>query len=158
MRTEYKLATGKTLPKIDFQDVRGFSGVKDAEINPDGKKIRIAIAHGTCNVMNLLDKIRSGEVRYDFVEIMACYGGCIGGGGQPKFTDPEVLKKRANAIYSIDETAALRNSHENPAIKQPYAEFYGKPLSEKSKKLLHTYYTNRKSSIFERAAVLSKTK
>ncbi len=157
LRTGYELATGKTLPKVEFQDVRGFTGVKDAEVELDGKKVKIAIAHGTKNVMNLLDKIKNGEVHYDFVEIMACYGGCIGGGGQPKSIDPDVLKKRAEAIYSIDEASTLRKSHENPAIKQLYAEFYGKPLSEKSKKLLHTFYTNRKSSVLERMAALSGT-
>ncbi len=155
LRTGYELATGKTLPKIEFSNVRGFDGVKDAEVDLEGKKVHIAVAHGTSNVMSLLEKIKSGEVHYDFVEIMACYGGCIGGGGQPKSTDPNILEKRAKAIYSIDESKTLRKSHENPAIKQLYAEFYGKPLSELSKKLLHTYYTNRKSSILERANVTS---
>lgn len=150
LRTGYELATGKKLPKIEFSDVRGFDGVKDAEVDLDGKKVRIAVAHGTGNVKGLLDKIKSGESHYDFVEIMACYGGCIGGGGQPKSTDPNILEKRAKAIYTVDESKTLRKSHENPAIKELYAEFYGKPLSELSKKLLHTYYSSRKSSILER--------
>jgi NADH-quinone oxidoreductase subunit G len=156
LRTGYELATGKTLPKIEFKEVRGFTGVKDAEIDLDGKKVRIAVAHGTGNVIKLLNKIKSGESKYDFVEIMACYGGCIGGGGQPKSTDPEILKKRSEAIYSIDEASVLRKSHENPAIKELYAEFYGKPLSDLSKKLLHTHYTNRKKSILERAEEAAK--
>ncbi len=155
LRTGYELATGKTLPKIEFSAVRGFDGVKDAEIDLEGKKVRIAVAHGTSNVIGLLEKIKNGESHYDFVEIMACYGGCIGGGGQPKSTDPNILEKRANAIYTVDESKTLRKSHENPAIKQLYAEFYGKPLSDLSKKLLHTYYTNRKSSILERAKSIS---
>ena len=155
LRTGYELATGKKLPKIEFANVRGFDGVKDAEIDLDGRKVRIAVAHGTNNVKGLLDKIKSGESHYDFVEIMACYGGCIGGGGQPKSTDPKILEKRAKAIYTVDESKTLRKSHENPAIKELYAKFYGKPLSELSKKLLHTYYTNRKSSILEREKLTS---
>jgi NADH-quinone oxidoreductase subunit G len=151
LRTGYELATGKTLPKVEFKDVRGFTGVKDAEIDLDGKKIKIAVAHGTANVINLLEKIKDGNAKYDFVEIMACYGGCIGGGGQPKSTDPNILKKRSDAIYSIDEASVLRKSHDNPAIKQLYVEFYGKPLSDLSKHLLHTHYTNRKKSVLERA-------
>ncbi len=155
LRTGYELATGKKLPKIEFANVRGFDGVKDAEIDLDGRKVRIAVAHGTNNVKGLLDKIKIGESHYDFVEIMACYGGCIGGGGQPKSTDPKILEKRAKAIYTVDESKTLRKSHENPAIKELYAKFYGKPLSELSKKLLHTYYTNRKSSILEREKLTS---
>ncbi len=155
LRTGYELATKKTLPKIEFNDVRGFDGVKEAEVDIGTKKVQIAVAHGTNNIIRLLEKIKSGEKRYDFVEMMACFGGCIGGGGQPKSTDPDVLKKRADAIYSVDESKTLRKSHENPAIKQLYEEFYGEPLSELSKKLLHTYYTSRKASIVERKKELS---
>ncbi len=150
LRTGYELATHKTLPKIEFEDVRGFTGVKEAEVDLDGKKVKIAVAHGTGNIIHLLEKIKSGEKHYDFVEMMACYGGCIGGGGQPKSTDPDVLEKRARAIYDVDESKTLRKSHENPAIQQLYKEFYKEPLSELSKKLLHTYYTSRKSTILER--------
>ena len=155
LRTGYELATKKSLPKIEFSNVRGFDGVKEAEIDLEGRKVNIAVAHGTSNIIRLLEKIKSGEKRYDFVEMMACFGGCIGGGGQPKSIDADVLEKRANAIYTVDESKTLRKSHENPAIKQLYEEFYGKPLSELSKKLLHTYYTNRKASIIERKEELS---
>ncbi len=156
LRTGYELATGKTLPKVEFNDVRGFTGVKDAEVDLDGTKVRIAVAHGTANVIKLLGRIREGKAHYDFVEIMACYGGCIGGGGQPKSTDPEILRKRSEAIYSIDEKSVLRKSHENPDIQKLYAEFFEKPLGELSEKLLHTSYSSRKSSILERAGALSE--
>ncbi len=156
LRTGYELATKKNLPKIEFSNVRGFDGVKEAEIDLEGRKVSIAVAHGTSNIIRLLEKIKSGEKRYDFVEMMACFGGCIGGGGQPKSVDADVLEKRANAIYTVDESKTLRKSHENPAIKQLYEEFYGKPLSELSKKLLHTYYTSRKASIIERKGELSR--
>jgi iron-only hydrogenase group A len=155
LRTGYELATKKVLPKIEFNNVRGFDGVKEAEIDLEGRKVNIAVAHGTSNIIRLLEKIKNGEKHYDFVEMMACFGGCIGGGGQPKSIDADVLEKRANAIYTVDESKTLRKSHENPAIKQLYEEFYEKPLSELSKKLLHTYYTNRKASIVERKKQLS---
>ncbi len=156
LRTGYELATGKALPKIEFREVRGFTGVKDAEINLDGRKVKIAVAHGTANVISLIEKIKSGEAKYDFVEIMACYGGCIGGGGQPKSTDADILNKRSAAIYSIDDISKIRKSHENPAVAELYKDFYGKPLSDLSKKYLHTHYTNRKTSILDRAKEATK--
>lgn len=147
LRTAYELATGKALPKLDFTDVRGLSGIKEAEVDIDGKKIRVAVAHGTAKVRELVDKIVSGEVYYDFVEIMACPGGCIGGGGQPYSLDKDVLKKRMEGIYSIDERSVIRKSHENPSIKKLYEEFLERPLGHLSHELLHTTYSDRSRKV-----------
>ncbi|RKX34970.1 MAG: ferredoxin [Thermotogae bacterium] len=147
LRTAYELATGKVLPKLDFTDVRGLSGIKEAEVDIDGKKIRVAVAHGTAKVRELVDKIVSGEVYYDFVEIMACPGGCIGGGGQPYSLDKDVLKKRMEGIYSIDERSVIRKSHENPSIKKLYEEFLERPLGHLSHELLHTTYSDRSRKV-----------
>ncbi len=147
LRTAYEVATGKTLPKVEFSVVRGLEGVRDAEIDIDGTKIKIAIVHGLRNTMELLRKIEKGEVFYHFVEVMACPGGCVGGGGQPKSLDPDVIEKRAQAIYTIDELKEIRKAHENPSIKKLYEEFLGKPLSEISEKYLHTYYIDRSEKV-----------
>ncbi|HCF38612.1 MAG TPA: ferredoxin, partial [Thermosipho africanus] len=143
LRTAYELITNKKLPKLEFNAVRGLDGIRESEIDIEGKKLKVAIAHGTANVKKLLDDIRDGVRYYDFIEIMACPGGCIGGGGQPKSLDPDILKKRASAIYSIDELSTLRRSHENPDIQKLYEEFLEKPNSHIAHELLHTYYTDR---------------
>ncbi|ABR31445.1 ferredoxin [Thermosipho melanesiensis] len=143
LRTAYEVITNKELPKLEFTAVRGLDGIREAEIDIEGKKVKVAIAHGTANVRKLLDDIRDGKRYYDFIEIMACPGGCIGGGGQPKSLDPDILKKRAMAIYSIDELSTLRKSHENPDIQKLYEEFLEKPNSHIAHELLHTYYTDR---------------
>ncbi|EKF49373.1 hydrogenase [Thermosipho africanus H17ap60334] len=143
LRTAYELITNKKLPKLEFNAVRGLDGIRETEIDIEGKKLKVAIAHGTANVKKLLDDIRDGVRYYDFIEIMACPGGCIGGGGQPKSLDPDILKKRASAIYSIDELSTLRRSHENPDIQKLYEEFLEKPNSHIAHELLHTYYTDR---------------
>ncbi|MBB6061621.1 NADH-quinone oxidoreductase subunit G [Thermosipho japonicus] len=143
LRTAYEIITNKKLPKLEFNAVRGLDGIREAEIDIEGKKLKVAIAHGTANVKKLLDDIRDGARYYDFIEIMACPGGCIGGGGQPKSLDPDILKKRASAIYSIDELSTLRRSHENPDIQKLYEEFLEKPNSHIAHELLHTYYTDR---------------
>ncbi|OOC45452.1 NADH-dependent [FeFe] hydrogenase, group A6 [Thermosipho sp. 1223] len=143
LRTAYEIITNKQLPKLEFDNVRGLNGIKEAEVDIEGKKLKIAIAHGTANVKKLLDDIRDGRRYYDFIEIMACPGGCIGGGGQPKSLDPEILKKRAMAIYSIDELSTLRRSHENPDVQKLYEEFLEKPYSHIAHELLHTHYTDR---------------
>ncbi|HIP92247.1 MAG TPA: 2Fe-2S iron-sulfur cluster binding domain-containing protein [Thermotoga sp.] len=143
LRTAYEVATGKTLPRLVFNEVRGLEGIREAEIDMNGKKIRVAVANGLANVRKLVEKILAGEVKYNFVEIMACPGGCIGGGGQPYSKDPDILVKRAKAIYTIDELKTIRKSHENPAIKKLYEEYLEKPLSHKSHELLHTHYEDR---------------
>ena len=143
LRTAYELGTGKALPKLEFTEVRGLEGIREATVNFDGKELRVAIAHGGSNVRKLVERIIAGEVYYDFVEMMACPGGCIGGGGQPYSLDRDVLKKRAEGIYTIDERSVIRKSHENPSIKRIYEEFFEHPLSHRAHELLHTYYTDR---------------
>jgi len=143
LRTAYEILTEEKLPKLEFNAVRGLEGIREAEIEIKGKKFKVAIAHGTGNVKKLLDDIRDGRRYYDFIEIMACLGGCIGGGGQPKSLDPDILQKRANAIYTIDERSTLRRSHENPDVQKLYAEFLEHPYSHIAHELLHTYYTDR---------------
>jgi len=140
LRTAYELYTGKTLPKVDFESVRGLDGLKEASVDLNGTVLKVAVVHGLGNARALLDKVKSGEVQYHFIEIMTCPGGCIGGGGQPIPTDTEIREKRIKAIYEADKRMPLRKSHENPAVKELYATYLGKPLGSKSHHLLHTTY------------------
>jgi NADH-quinone oxidoreductase subunit G len=156
LRTAYELYTEEELPKLDFNEVRGIEGVKEATIEMKDAKLRVAVAHGGANIIRLMEKIKSGEAEYDFVEIMACPGGCIGGGGQPSSNDPDIIQKRIDAIYDIDRKLELRKSHENPAIKQIYEDFFGEPLSHLSHELLHTTYSGRKDSVVSRMKAVSK--
>ncbi len=143
LRSVYEILTGKSLGKLDFYDVRGIEGVKEATVDIDGTKVNVAVAHGLGNARKLLDRVRSGEANYHFIEIMACPGGCIGGGGQPIPTNLEIRMKRIEAIYEVDRKLPLRKSHENPAVKQLYEEFLGEPNGEKAHHLLHTHYVPR---------------
>ncbi|HOI35207.1 MAG TPA: [FeFe] hydrogenase, group A, partial [Mesotoga infera] len=156
LRTAYELYTGEELPKLDFEFARGFDGVKEAEIDMKGTKVKVAVVHGGSNVVQLMDKIRSGEKFYHFVEVMACPGGCIGGGGQPKSSKPGYLQKRMEAIYNIDRDSKIRKSHENPAITKIYEEYLGKPLGHLSHELLHTHYKNNQKSVIERKKELEE--
>ncbi len=117
LRTAYEILTGKELEKLDFTSVRGLAGVKEAEVEINGKIIKVAVVNTLGKARQLLEKMKNGEVEYHFVEFMACPGGCIGGGGQPIPTTEEVLLKRMEAIYEIDYDSKLRKSHENPAVK-----------------------------------------
>ncbi|MCL2105105.1 MAG: NADH-dependent [FeFe] hydrogenase, group A6 [Kiritimatiellaeota bacterium] len=150
LRTAYCLITGDAQPpSIDFVATRGMKGVKEAEIDIKGTKVRIAIAHQMGNVEQVLDAIREDrkagrKPRYDFIEVMACRGGCIGGGGQPTGATDEVRKLRTDGIYTDDEKCTLRMSHLNPEITKIYDDFLGKPLSEKAHKLLHNHYKAKK--------------
>jgi NADH-quinone oxidoreductase subunit G/NADP-reducing hydrogenase subunit HndD len=143
LRTAYEVVTGKTLDRVDFMDVRGMDGIKGVTIPLDGIALNVAVAHGLGNARKLLDQVRSGEASYHFIEIMCCPGGCLGGGGQPVPTSPEIRQKRAEAIYLADRQLPIRKSHENQSVQQLYAEFLGKPLSHKSHELLHTHYVAR---------------
>ena len=144
LRTAYEIHTGKTLDKVEFTEVRGMDGVRSASIDMDGFELKVGIAHGLGNARMLLEDIRSGKSEYHAIEIMACPGGCIGGGGQPlHHGDVEILKARQKALYEEDANKPLRKSHENPDIKKLYEEFLGKPLSDKSHQLLHTHYFNK---------------
>jgi len=139
LRTATFFATGKPMQKLEFLPVRGMAGIKHGKVKLGKRTIRFACAHGGANAQKLLEQ----KDKYDFIEIMACPGGCIGGGGQPVFSDPDTLHKRTQALYSADRTMQYRCSHENPVVKKVYAEMLGKPLSEKAEKLLHTHYTPR---------------
>ncbi|MEW5932444.1 MAG: NADH-dependent [FeFe] hydrogenase, group A6 [Bacillota bacterium] len=143
LRTAYEVVTGKPLPKLDFEEVRGLQGIKEATVDMDGTRLRVAVAHGLGNARRLLEAVKSGQAQYHFIEIMCCPGGCIGGGGQPVPTTNEARQRRIDAIYQVDRNLPLRKSHENPAIQELYREFLGQPLGEKSHHLLHTQYTAR---------------
>ncbi|SDE73933.1 NADH-dependent [FeFe] hydrogenase, group A6 [Sporomusa acidovorans] len=141
LRTVAKMVSGKELDNIEFEAVRGMTGIKEASVQlKEGLTAKVAIAHTLANARILLDKIRAGEADYHFIEIMACPGGCSGGGGQPIITSAEKRQKRLDAIYECDRCSAIRKSHDNPAIKELYDTWLGKPLGEKSHHLLHTHY------------------
>ncbi|ADD02108.1 hydrogenase, Fe-only [Thermoanaerobacter italicus Ab9] len=146
LRTVADIVEGRELDKVDFEEVRGLEGVREATIKIDGMDIKVAIANGTGNAKKLLDKIKAGEVEYHFIEVMGCPGGCIMGGGQPIHNPNEmgkVKELRAKAIYEADKSLPIRKSHKNPAIQKLYEEFLGSPLSEKSHHLLHTHYSKK---------------
>ena len=140
LRTVYEVITNETLPKIDFHEVRGFDGIRESTITVNGRDIHIAVAHTLKNARAIMEQVKAGTSPYDFIEIMACPGGCIGGGGQPIGTTNAIRKKRMASLYQIDRSLPLRKSHENPEIQTLYKEFLGEPLSEKSRELLHTHY------------------
>ena len=142
LRTAYEVRTGKTLEKVDFEQVRGFDGIRVAEVDMDDVKLNVGVAHGLGNARKLLDEVRDGNPRnLHAIEVMACPGGCIGGGGQPyHHGNVEILKKRTEAIYAEDKNMPIRKSHENPAIQELYKQYFGKPMSEKAHHLLHTHY------------------
>jgi len=155
LRTAYEIVTGREVPfgNLNITPVRGMDGVKEATIKIEGcvdawkflegAELKVAIAHGLVNANKIMSMARAGKAAYHFVEIMACPGGCIGGGGQPIPTNMEIRKKRMKAIYSEDEHKALRKSHENPDVIAIYKEFLDQPNSHKSHELLHTHYVER---------------
>ena len=150
LRTAYEKVTGKTLEKLDFDDVRGFQGIKETTVNLNGRDVHIAVAHTLKNARIIMEQIKKGTCKYDFVEIMACPGGCIGGGGQPIGTTNAIKQKRMEAIYKIDRDKPIRKSHENPEIIKLYKDFLGEPLSEKAHELLHTDYRKiQKEYVFD---------
>ena len=141
LRTAYEVHTGKTLDKVDFTQVRGLEGVREASVDMNGFELKVGIAHGLGNARRMLEDIRSGKSQYHAIEIMACPGGCVGGGGQPlHHGNVEVVEARRKAVYEEDRNKPLRKSHENLYIKSLYEEYLGKPLSEKAHALLHTHY------------------
>jgi iron-only hydrogenase group A len=156
LRTAYEIVTGREVPftNLNIKPVRGMEGIKEASIKIknvkpewsflEGVDLNVAIAHGLANARALMEKVKSGEASYHFIEIMGCPGGCLGGGGQPIPTSPEIRKKRAEAIYSEDSEMVIRKSHENPEVTEIYREFLGEPLGHKSHDLLHTHYKPRK--------------
>ncbi len=148
LRTAQDTLTGKDLDKIDFEQVRGGDGIKKATVNIAGKDINVVAASGLANAKKILEEIKEGKADYQFVEIMACPGGCVMGGGQPIKSskirsEVDVRKLRADALYSIDEKSTIRKSHENPVVKKIYEEYLEKPGSYRAEKLLHTKYQKR---------------
>jgi len=143
LRTVYEIITEKELTTLEFTDIRGLAGIKEAEVDIAGNHIKVAAAHGLANAKILMDQLKAGSSPYHFIEIMCCPGGCIGGGGQPIPTNTEIRKQRMSGLYTADTQMPLRKSHENPAVKQLYSEFLGYPLGHRSHRLLHTQYTPR---------------
>jgi len=145
LRTAADVLNGESLENVDFHEVRGLAGLREAEVKIGDLTLNIAMAHGLGNARTLLESIRQGNSKYHAIEIMACPGGCIGGGGQPyHHGNLEILKQRAESIYSIDKEFKIRKSHENLAIQELYKEFLGEPGSELAHHLLHTSYFERK--------------
>lgn len=144
IRTAYEWLTNKELKDIEFTDLRGLDGIKQTQVDFDGKPIKIAVANGLGNTRRLLEMIKSGEEHFDAIEVMACPGGCVGGAGQPYHKgNIEVITKRAQGLYKEDRNKKIRKSHENPMIKQLYAEYLGEFYGEKAHELLHTTYSSR---------------
>jgi len=155
LRTAYELVTGREVPfsNLNITPVRGMEGVREASIKIEntlpewnfleGVELKCCVAHGLANAKKVMDAVKAGTVNYHFIEIMACPGGCLGGGGQPIPTNEEIRKKRAEAIYREDENKPIRKSHENPEVIRLYEEFLHEPLSETAHKLLHTHYRKR---------------
>lgn len=148
LRTVVDVLTGEDMPRLEYDDVRGLEGIKEATVSVNGTDIKVAIVHGTANAAKLLNAIRAGEKTYHFIEVMGCPGGCVTGGGQPivdartrYYVDPRAA--RAAATYSEDESMAIRKSHKNPAVQKLYAEFLGEPNSHIAHELLHTTYVDR---------------
>lgn len=148
IRTVADVLTGEDLENVDYTAVRGIEGIKEATINVAGMDIKVAVAHNTTNAGILLEKIKKGEADYHFIEVMACPGGCVNGGGQP--IQPanvrnviDIRAERAKALYSEDASKEVRKSHKNPEIKKLYDEYLGKPNSHKAHELLHTHYVVR---------------
>ncbi|GAB6138151.1 NADH-dependent [FeFe] hydrogenase, group A6 [Halanaerobaculum tunisiense] len=143
LRTVYEKLTGEELPELDLDDVRGLDGVKEAQVEINDHNVKVAVAHGLGNAAHVLEQVEAGKVDYDFIEIMACPAGCVGGGGQPYPSTQEIKAKRGAGLYNIDQSDKIRKSHENPEIKALYNKFLDEPASEKAHKLLHTVYQQR---------------
>eukprot|EP01083_Nonionella_stella_P161407 528646_1 len=148
LRTAYELVMKETLPQIDFKEIRGIKGVKDATVMLGDLALKVAVVHQGREIREFIE---SGKyLDYHFIECMMCKGGCIGGGGQPKSLDPDVLLKRMKSIYAIDEQLTIRKSHENTEVNQLYLDFLGEANGHKSHELLHTHYTDRSHDVIGR--------
>ncbi len=148
LRTAYETLTGEELEKLEFCEVRGVEGIKEATYTIAGNEIRVAVTSGTANAKKLLEMIKSGEKTYDFIEVMACPGGCVNGGGQPiqpasVHNNVDIRAKRAAGLYNDDKNLPVRKSHMNPDVKAIYAEYFGEPNSHKAHEILHTGYVKR---------------
>ena len=154
LRAAYELITGEELQNVEFEQARGAKGIKKATVQMGDKEVRVAVAHGLGNAKKIMEEIKSGKADYQFVEVMACPGGCIMGGGQPIKNSKtratvDVRRKRAEAMYSIDERSTIRKSQDNPILKAIYKEYIGQPGEHRAHELLHTHYTKKeKYNIF----------
>jgi iron only hydrogenase large subunit-like protein len=144
LRTAYEKLSGHELENVNFQTVRGLEGIKSATIPINGLEVNIAVVNGIGNVAPILDEIEKGESKYHFIEVMACPGGCINGGGQPIHQKPDKVRKRIQTLYEIDSKMKHRKSHENESVKKLYKEFFGEPNGHLAHKILHTHYVDRK--------------
>lgn len=144
LRTAYFKITGEELVNLEFENVRGNDGLKESTININGLELNIAVVNGIGNIIPVIEQIKNGTSKYHFIEVMACPGGCINGGGQPIHQKPEKLKKRIKALYQIDSGMKTRKSHENESVKTLYKEFLGEPNSHQAHDILHTVYFNKK--------------
>jgi len=143
LRTVYEVVTGENLELLDFHQVRGFEGLKEATVQVGDLEVKVAVVHGLSNAKQLLKRMRDGQADYHFIEVMSCPGGCIGGGGNAPTTKKK-LQARRDAIYREDQNLPIRKSHENPYVMKLYKDYLGEPLSERSHKLLHTQYISRR--------------
>ena len=148
MLTAVEKLTGEELESVDFTEVRGTEGIKEAAYHVAGMDVKVAVASGLSNAKQIMDKVRAGEADYHFIEIMCCPGGCVNGGGQPQVhadvrNYADVRAIRAKALYDNDAAKTFRKSHENPSIQKIYAEYLGEPGSEKAHHILHTSYVER---------------
>ena len=140
LRTVADVLTGEDLKAVDYNDVRGMEQTREAELTIAGNTVKIAVVHTLASARKMLERVRAGEADYQFIEVMACPGGCIGGGGQPIPVNAEIRKARREGLFDCDSANELRKSHENPEIKELYDTWLGKPLGEKAHSLLHTHY------------------
>ena len=143
IRTVYEVVTGKEPQSLDFTACRGHEGIKEATLDLDGTPVKVAITNGLKNARVLMDKIRAGEADYQFIEVMCCPGGCVGGGGQPFRTTAAIREHRMDGLYKVDKNMNLRQSHKNPDIQTLYSEFLKEPNSHLAHELLHTHYEDR---------------
>jgi NADP-reducing hydrogenase subunit HndD len=149
LRTAAETLTGKPIDKLEFEEVRGTLGIKEAVYKIAGLELRVAVASGLTNAKRLLENVKAGRANYHFIEIMACSGGCVNGGGQPTQSagvrnTVDLKTVRAAALYAEDKNLPLRKSHENPTVKELYADYIEKPGSHEAHKVLHTHYVARK--------------
>ena len=163
LRTAYAFITGQQPPEalLDLQPVRGYDGIREASLDINGMTVNVAVVYGTTNARKMIERVKSGEKQYHFIEVMTCPGGCIGGGGQPRdimADGDEVRKSRISSLYQRDAGMRLRLSHENQEIQQLYAEFYGQPLSELAEKMLHTAYLDRSGDLKQGGTTMKKWK
>ena len=148
LRTVQEKVTGNHFEKLEYEPVRGAEGIKRATVNMNGTEVKVVVASGLKNAQIIMEEIKNGKADYQFVEIMACPGGCVMGGGQPIRTSKErasidIRSKRANALYTIDEKSTIRKSHENPVLQKIYKEYLGEAGGHRAHELLHTSYIKR---------------